>query len=178
MLCIQQQKDLMKQHIKKSIGIIFLLLSINVYALSLSDDAIERGISETCTSYLNQVEKSYNLSGLNITFAHPENPTSLPSLHISSQKYNNGSSTFSATLTPDEEYCYISTVLVTSVNNQTCSEISQLKQEVNPDLKVSSYADGDFTIIMPKDNSYQIILTSQGQTGCTMTETRMLWPGR
>ena len=168
----------MKQHTNKIIGIVLLLLSINVYALSLTDDAIERGISETCTSYLNQVEKSYNLSGLNITFAHPENPALLPSLHISSQKYNNGSSTFSATLIPDEEYCYISTVLVTSVNNQSCSEISQLKQEVNPDLQISGYADGDFTIITPKDNSYQIILTAQGDTGCTMTETRMLWPGR
>ena len=168
----------MKQYTKKIQAIIFLLLSINVYALSLSDDAIERGISETCTSYLNQIEKSYNLGGLNITFAHPANPALLPSLHISSQKYNNGSSTFSATLNPDEEYCYISTVLVTSVNNQSCSEISQLKQEVNPDLQVSSYADGDFTIITPKDSSYQIILTTQGETGCTMSETRMLWPGR
>ena len=168
----------MKQYTKKIIGIVFLLLSINVYALSLSDDAIERGISETCASYLNQVEKSYNLSGLNITFAHPENPALLPSLHISSQKYNNGSSTFSATLTPDEEYCYISTVLVTSVNNQTCNEISLLKLETNPDLLASSYADGDFTIITPNDNTYQIILTTQGETGCAMTETRMLWPGR
>ena len=168
----------MKHYTKNITGIVLLLLSINVYALSLSNDAIERGINETCTSYLNQIEKSYNLNGLNITFAHPENPALLPSLHISSQKYNNGSSTFSATLTPDEEYCYISTVIVTSVNNQTCSEISQLKQEVNPELQVSSYADGDFTIITPKDNSYQIILTSQGQTGCAMTETRMLWPGR
>ena len=168
----------MKQYTKKIQAIIFLLLSINVYALSLSDDAIERGISETCTSYLSQIEKSYNLNGLNITFAHPENPALLPSLHISSQKYNNGSSTFSATLTPDDEYCYISTVIVTSVNNQTCSEISQLKQEVNPELQISSYSDGDYIIITPKDNSYQIILTSQGQTGCAMTETRMLWPGR
>ena len=168
----------MKQHTNKIIGIVLLLLSINVYALSLTDDAIERGISETCTSYLNQVEKSYNLRGLNITFAHPENPSSLPSLHISSQKYNNGSSTFSATLTPDGEYCYISTVLVTSVNNQTCSEISQLKLEINPELQSSSYADGDFAIIIPKNNTYQIILTSQGETGCAMTETRMLWPGR
>jgi len=168
----------MKQYTKKIIGIVFLFLSINVYALSLSDDAIERGISEVCASYLNQVEKSYNLSGLNITFAHPENPALLPSLHISSQKYNNGSSTFSATLTPDEEYCYISTVLVTSVNNQTCSEISLLKLETNPGLQSSSYADGDFTIITPNDNTYQIILTTQGETGCAMTETRMLWPGR
>ncbi len=168
----------MKQYTKKIIGIVFLFLSINVYALSLSDDAIERGISEVCASYLNQVEKSYNLSGLNITFAHPENPALLPSLHISSQKYNNGSSTFSATLTPDEEYCYISTALVTSVNNQTCSEISLLKLEANPGLQSSSYADGDFTIITPNDNTYQIILTTQGETGCAMTETRMLWPGR
>mgnify|MGYP000433289325 FL=1 len=168
----------MKQYTKKIIGIVFLLLSINVYALSLSEDAIERGISETCASYLNQVEKSYNLSGLNITFAHPANPALLPSLHISSQKYNNGSSTFSATLTPDEEYCYISTVLVTSVNNQTCNEISLLKLETNPDLLASSYADGDFTIITPNDNTYQIILTTQGEDGCAMTETRMLWPGR
>tara|TARA_B110000037_G_scaffold205102_1_gene249686 strand:- start:126 stop:632 length:507 start_codon:yes stop_codon:yes gene_type:complete len=168
----------MRQYTKKIIGIVFLLLSINIYALSLSEDAIERGISETCASYLNQVEKSYNLSGLNITFAHPENPALLPSLHISSQKYNNGSSIFSATLTPDEEYCYISTVLVTSVNNQTCSEISLLKLETNPELLTSSYADGDFTIITPKDNTYQIILTTQGETGCAMVETRMLWPGR
>jgi len=168
----------MRQYIKKVIVIIFLLLTVNVYALSLSDDAIERGVSETCTSYLNQVETSYNLSGINITFAHPENPALLPSLHISSQKYNNGSSTFSATLTPDKEYCYISTVLVTSVNNQTCSEISQIKLETNSELQASSYADGDFTIITPKDNAYQIILTTQGETSCTMSETRMLWPGR
>ena len=171
-------KNIMKQYIEKSVTVILLLLSINAFALSLSDDAIERGISETCSSYLDQIEQSYNLNGLNITFAHPENPTLLPSLHISSQKYNNGSSTFSATLTPDEDYCYISTVLVTSVNSQTCSEISQLKLEINPELQFSSYADGDFTIITPKDNTYQIILTTQGETGCTMTETRMVWPGR
>jgi len=168
----------MEKYIKKIIGVVFLFLSINAYSLSLSDDAIERGISETCSSYLSQIEKSYNLNGLNITFAHPNNPALLPSLHISSQKYNNGSSTFAATLTPDEEYCYLSTVLITSVNNQACSEISQLKLEVNPELQVSSYAEGDFTIISPKDNTYQLILTTQGETGCAMTETRMLWPGR
>jgi len=168
----------MKQYTKKIIAIVFLLLSINVYALSLSNDAINRGVNDTCSSYLNQIEKSYNLNGLNITVAHPENPAILPSLHISSQKYNNGSSTFSATLVPDEEYCYISTVLVTSVNNQTCNEISQFKLEENPELQTSSYADGDFIIITPKDSTYQIILTTQGETGCAMTETRMLWPGR
>ena len=168
----------MRIYIYKVIIVAFLLLSINAYASSLFDDAIERGINETCSSYLSQVEKSYNLNGINITFAHPENPSLLPSLHISSQKYNNGSSTFSATLTPDKEYCYISTVLVTSINSQTCKEISQLKLEINPELKVSSYANGGFTIITPQDNTYQIVLTSQGETGCAMTETRMQWPGR
>ena len=168
----------MKYYIKKIVIAVFFTLSINVYASSLSDDAIERGINETCSSYLSQIEKSYNLNGLNITFAHPEKPALLPSLHISSQKYNNGSSAFSATLTPDDEYCYISSVLVTSVINQTCNEISQLKLEINPELQFSSYADGDFTIITPNDNTYQIILTTQGETGCTMTETRMIWPGR
>jgi hypothetical protein len=168
----------MKQYIKKIIATLFLLLSLNIYASSLTDDAIKRGINETCTSYLSQIEKSYNLNGLNITFAHPEDSSLLPSLHISSQKYNNGSSLFSATLIPDEKYCYLSTVLVTSVNNQTCSDISQLKLEVNPELQVSSYAEGDFTIITPKDNTYQIILTTQGETSCSMSETRMVWPGR
>ena len=170
-------KNLMRQYFKKIIPTVFLLLSVSVYASSLSDDAIERGINETCSSYLNQIEKSYNLNGLNTTFAHPENPGLLPSLHILSQKYNNGSSIFSATLVPDEEYCYLSTVIVTSVNNQTCSEITQLKFEANQELEVSSYADGDFTIITPKDNGYQIILTTISETGCTITETRMLWPG-
>ena len=160
------------------VTVIFLLFSINVNALSLSNDAIERGINETCASYLNQIEQSYNLNGLNITFAHPDNPSLLPSLHISSQKYNNGSSIFSATLIPDEEYCYLSTVIVTSVNNQTCGEITQLKLETNPELQVSIFAEGDFTIITPIDNTYQILLTTQGETSCSMTETRMLWPGR
>ena len=168
----------MNYYIKKTISSVFLLLSINVCASSLSDDAINRGISQSCYSYLNQVEKSYNLNRLNITFANPENPALLPSLHISSKKYNNGSSTFSATLIPDEEYCYISTVIVTSVNNQTCNEISELKLEVDPELQFSSYADGNYTIMTPADNSYQIILTTQGETGCSMAETRMLWPGR
>ena len=168
----------MNRYIKRISITVFLLLTINAFALSLSDDAINRGVNETCSSYLSQIEESYNLNGLNITFAHPINPALLPSLHISSQKYNNGTSTFSATLIPDAEYCSISTVLVTSVNNQTCNEITQLKLEANPELQFSSYADGDFTIITPNDNTYQIILTTQGETSCSMTETRMVWPGR
>ena len=171
-------KNFMKQSIKKITLTVLLFLSANVCASSLYDDSVERGINETCSSYLNQIEQSHNLNGLVITFAHPENPALLPSLHLSSQTYNNGSSTFSATLTPDDEYCYISTVLVTSVNDQTCNEIAQLKLEVAPELQVSMYAEGNFTVITPKDNNYQIILTTQGEAGCTMTETRMVWPGR
>ena len=146
-------------------------------ASNLADEARNRGINETCSSYLSQIEKSYNLNGLNITFAHPEKPSSFPSLHVSSQRYDNGASTFSATLTSDGEYCYLSTVLVTSINNQSCSEISKIKVE-NENLELLSYADGRFIILTPDDNSYQTILTSSSEKSCTMTEARMMWPGR
>ena len=94
---------------------------------TLAINAQERGINPTCLSYLGQIEESYGLNGLNITFAHPSDPSLLPSLHISSKNYNNGSSTFSATLSPDGDYCYLSTVIVTSVNNHSCEEITSLK---------------------------------------------------
>ena len=145
---------------------------------TLAINAQERGINSTCISYLGQIEESYGLNGLNITFAHPSDPSLLPSLHISTKNYNNGSSTFSATLSPDGDYCYLSTVIVTSVNNQGCEEITSLKKEESPSLKDTTFADGVFTILTPPDNSYQLILTVTGENGCTMTETRMLWPGR
>ena len=156
--------------------ILIVLFSVNSFATSLAEDAQNRGINETCSNYLEQIESSYGLSGLNITFAHPEFPSLLPSLHISSQKYNNGSSSFSATLMPDDEYCYLSTVLVTAINNQSCSEIAQIKSENGENLKVSVYADGNYTILTPSDGSFQAILTSSADNSCTMTETRMLWP--
>ena len=155
-----------------------LLLSANSFATSLAEDAQNRGINETCSNYLEQIESSYGLNGLNITFAHPENPSLFPSLHLSSQKYNNGSSSFSATLMPDSEYCYLSTVLVTAINNQSCSEIVLIKSESDENLKVSVYADGNYTILTPSDGSFQAILTSSGDNSCTMTETRMMWPGK
>jgi len=154
------------------------LISNIAISETLAIDAQERGINSTCASYLGQIEESYGLNGLNITFAHPSDPSLLPSLHISTKNYNNGSSTFSATLTPDGDYCYISTVVVTSVNNQSCEEITSLKKEESPSLKETTYADGVFTILTPLDNSYQLILTITGENGCTMTETRMLWPGK
>ena len=145
---------------------------------TLTIDAQERGINSTCASYLGQIEESYSLNGLNITFAHLSDPSLLPSLHISTKNYNNGSSTFSATLSPDGDYCYLSTVIVTSVNNQNCEEITSLKKEESPSLNETTYADGVFTILTPPDNKYQLILTTSGENGCMMTETRMLWPGK
>jgi hypothetical protein len=155
----------------------YTLITFSSLAANLSEDAKDRGINETCYKYLTQIEKSYSLNGLNITFAHPENPSSLPSLHLSAQRYNNGSSSFSATLTPDENYCYLSTLTVTNINNQSCSEIAQLKKE-SENLQSSSYADGGYIILTPDDNSYQTILISSGKNNCTMTEARMIWPGR
>ena len=167
----------MKEYLFKPLLLLLLSCSLGTYGSNLSVDARDRGINETCYSYLSQIEESYNLNGLNITFAHPENPSELPSLHVSSQRYNNGTSSFSATLSPDEEYCYLSTILVTTINNQSCSEIAQIKGE-NENLQLSSYADGGFLILTPADNSYQTILTSSGEKNCTMTEARMMWPGR
>ena len=154
------------------------LIINNLNADTLSEDASKRGINEVCGSYLNQIEESYGLNGLNITFVNPNNPSIYPSLHISSKKYNNGSSTFAATLVPDGEYCYLSTIVVTAINNQSCNEIAKLKLQKDSELQFSSYSEDDYTIITPINNSYQIILTTSGETNCTMTETRMLWPGR
>jgi hypothetical protein len=164
------------------IKLIILTLGALITNIAISEtlaiDAQERGINSTCASYLGQIEESYSLNGLNITFAHLSDPSLLPSLHISTKNYNNGSSTFSATLSPDGDYCYLSTVIVTSVNNQNCEEITSLKKEESPSLNDTTYADGAFTILTPPDNKYQLILTTSGENGCMMTETRMLWPGK
>ena len=154
------------------------LIANIVIAASLSSEAQERGISATCSSYLGQLEESYDLNGLNITFAHPSDPSLYPSLHLSSRKYNNGSSVFSANLSPDGEYCYVSMVNVTQVNTQNCNDITMLKVAEDSTLNVTIYADGDFSVITPEDNSYQIILIDNGEQSCTLTETRMMWPGR
>ena len=108
----------MKFFFRQILLIFIVLLSSNSFAASLAEDAQNRGINEVCSNYLKQIESSYGLSGLNITFANPESPSLLPSLHISSQKFNNGSSSLYATLIPDGEYCYLSTILVTAINNQ------------------------------------------------------------
>jgi hypothetical protein len=157
---------------------VILVFSTKIHAASLSESAVERGINQVCSKYLEQIEASYDLKGINLTFAHPELPSQLPSLHISSQNYNNGASIFSATLIPDGDYCYLSTVIVTATNNQNCSEITQLKVSANNEINVAVYSDGRYTILTPSDNAYQILLTSLGNNGCIMTETRILWPGK
>ena len=154
------------------------LISNLVISATLSSDAQEREINPTCISYLNQIEKSYDVSGLNITFAHIDNPSLYPSLHLSSKKYNNGSSVFSANLSPDGDYCYVSTVNVTEVNSQNCSDITMLKVAEDSTLNVTIYADGDYSVITPENNSYQLILIDNGEQSCTMVESRMMWPGR
>ena len=168
----------MKRYFKILLITIFTLITNIVVASTLTNDAIERGINSTCASYLGQLEESFDLNGLNITSAHPSDPSLYPSLHLSSKKYNNGSSVFSATLSPQGEYCYISTVVVTSVNNQNCNDIMMLRIAEDSTLKTTIYAEGDYSIITPEDSSYQIILISNGEQSCTMTESRMMWPGR
>ena len=55
----------------KYLNIVFFtslaLIVNNLNADTLSEDASKRGINETCGSYLNQIEESYGLNGLNIT---------------------------------------------------------------------------------------------------------------
>ena len=154
------------------------LIANIVIAASLSSEAQERGISATCSSYLGQLEESYDLNGLNITFAHPSDSSLYPSLHLSIKKYNNGSSVFSATLSPDGEFCYVSTVHVTQVNTQNCNDITMLKVAEDPTVNVTIYADGDYSIITPENNIYQLILVNNGENSCTLTESRMMWLGR
>jgi len=168
----------MKRYINILLITIFTLITNIVIASTLTNDALERGINSTCASYIGQLEESYSLNGLNITFAHPSDPSLYTSLHLSTKKYNNGSSVFSATLSPDGEYCYVSTVIVTEVNTQNCNDINMLKVSEDPTINVTIYADGDYSIISPEDNSYQIILISNGEQSCTMTKSRMMWPGR
>jgi len=155
-----------------------ILITNIVIANTLTNEAQERGINPTCATYLGQIEESYDLNGLNITFAHPSNPSLYPSLHLSNKKYNNGSTVFSASLSPDGEYCYVSTVNVTQVNTQNCNDITLLKVAEDSSLNVTIYADGDFSVITPVDNAYQIILIDNGEQSCTMIESRMMWPGR
>ncbi len=154
------------------------LIANMVFANTLSSEAQDRGINSTCSLYLNQLEGIYNLDGLNLTFAYPVEPSLYPSLHSSTKKYNNGATIFSATLSPYDEYCYLSTVSVTIANNKSCNELSILKTKEDPALKIEVFADGDYILMSPENQSYQLVLVATGKNSCSMTETRMIWPGR
>ena len=154
------------------------LIANIVIAESLSNEAQSRGINSVCSSYIDQLSESYDLNGLNVTFAHPSDPSLYPSLHLSSKKYNNGTSIFSATLSPDGEFCYVSTIHVTQMNDQNCNEITKIKVAEDPTVNVTIYSDGDYSIITPENNIYQLILVDNGENSCTLTESRMMWPGR
>ena len=155
-----------------------VLIANIVIAETLESEARASGINSVCASYISQLSENYDLNGLNITFAHSNEPSLYPSLHLSSKKYNNGTSIFSATLSPDGEYCYVSTVHVTQVNTQNCNDITMLKVAEDPTVNVTIYADGDYSIITPENNIYQLILVTNGENSCTLTESRMMWPGR
>jgi len=168
----------MKHYLKLLLLTIFTLITNIVIASALTNEALERGINSTCATYLGQLEESFDLNGLNITFAHPSDPSLYPSLHLSTKKYNNGNSVFSVSLSPDGEFCYVSTVHVTLVNTQNCNDITMLKVAEDPTINVTIYADGDYSIITPENNIYQLILVANGENSCTLTESRMMWPGR
>ena len=169
----------MKHYFQLSLlAIASMLITNMVFANTLSNEAQNRGINSTCSSYLEQLEGIYNLDGLNLTFAYPVEPSLYPSLHTSTKKYNNGATIFSATLSPYDEYCYLSTVSVTIVNNESCNELSILKTTEDPALEIEVFANGDYILMSPENQSYQLILVTTGINSCSMTEARMIWPGR
>ena len=158
---------------------VFLTLSfIRVFANTLSSEAEARGINNACLLHLTQLEDYYDLDGLNITFAHPADPSNYPSLHTSNKKYNNGSSFFATTLSPDSEFCYVSVNELTVINNQSCIDIAQARLDEDSSINIKAYAEGSYIHVYPESNKYQLILVSTGDSSCTMAESQMMWPGK
>ena len=159
--------------------IAFLALNFSrVFADKLTGEAEARGINGTCLSHLTQLEGYYDLDGLNITFAHPANPSNHPSLHTSNKKYNNGSSFFATTLSPDSEFCYVSVNKFTVINNKSCSDIVQARLDEDSTINIEIYAEDSYIHIYPESNEYQLILVPIGDSSCALAETQMLWPGK
>ena len=155
----------------------FLAMSSSIsFASTLTSEAESRGVNNVCLSYLSQIEDYHNLDGLNITFAHPTDPSNYPSLHTSNKKYNNGGSFFATTLSPNNEFCYVSINKITVFNNQSCSDIAEARLVEDSTINMETYAEGSYMHISPKSNEYQLILISTGDSSCTLTESQMLWP--
>ena len=168
----------MKKFIIFTITTFFALGFSRVFADTLVVEAENRGIDSTCLLHLTQLEDYHNLDGLNITFAHPADPSNHPSLHTSSKKFNNGSSFFATTLSPDSEFCYVSVNKFTVINNQSCSGVAQARLDEDSTINMKTYAEGSYIHIYPESNEYQLILVSTGDSSCAMAESQMLWPGK
>ena len=168
----------MKKILKFTFTVFLALIFSRVFANTLTSEAEARGINSTCLSHLTQLEDYYELDGLNITFAHTADPLNHPSLHTSNKKYNNGSSFFATTLSPDSELCYLSVNKFTVINNQNCSSIAQTKLDEDSTIIMESYADDSYIHIYPESNEYQLILVSTGDSSCAIAESQMLWPGK
>ena len=159
------------------VALLFMSYS-RVFADTLTSEAETRGINNTCLSHLNQLESFYDLDGLNITFAHPTEPSNYPSLHTSNKKYYNGSSFFATTLSPDNDFCYVSVSKLTFINDQSCSNIAQARLDGDSTIIMETYADGSYIRIYPESNKYQLILIPTGDSSCAMSESQMMWPGK
>jgi len=166
---------------KRSIIAIFIGLSAflinSSYAGALAEEATLRGVNPVCQSHLEQIENSYNLNGLNLTFFHPGESSAYPSFHTSTEKFENGASFFATSLSPDGEMCYISIIKTTIVNNQSCAIILQARMENDETLTTANYNDGDYIHLYPASSAYQMLLVDIGVNACAITETRMMWPG-
>ena len=157
----------------------FLVIGYNIaFASTLTSEADSRGINSVCLSHLAEIESYHNLDGLNITFAHPTEPSNYPSLHTSNKKYNNGSSFFTTTLSPESDFCYVSINKVAVINDQSCSNIAQARLDEDSTIIVETYAEGSYIHISPESSEYQLILIPIGDSSCAMSESRMLWPGK
>ncbi len=168
----------MKKFIIFTITTLLALGFSRVFADTLTSEAENRGINDSCISHLTQLEDYHDIGGLNITFAHPADPSNYPSLHTSSTKYNNGSSFFATTLSPDSEFCYVSVNKFTVINNKSCSDIVQARLDEDSTINIEIYAEDSYIHIYPESNEYQLILVPIGDSSCALAETQMLWPGK
>ena len=168
----------MKKNFIFSIAVLFSVIYNITFANTLTSEAEVRGINSVCLSHLAEIESYNNLDGLNITFAHPTEPSNYPSLHTSNKKYNNGSSFFTTTLSPESDFCYVSINKVAVINDQSCSNIAQTRLDEDSTIIVETYAEGSYIHISPESSEYQLILIPIGDSSCAMSESRMLWPGK
>jgi hypothetical protein len=167
----------MKQSIILAICTITLFANTAFATSTLAEEAALRGINSVCQSHLEELEVSYKLKGLNLTFFHDIDPDAYPSFHTSTEKFYNGASFFATTLSPDGEYCYISIIKTTIVNDQNCTAIVQARLKNDPSIQAISYGDGNYIHVYPESGIYQMLFIEIGKNTCAITETRMMWPG-